>query len=167
MKKTRTLLIRLAVVVLCIAVGATMLVIGRGHTIYLDNKTLEDYNGQTYSSYQRITVIVDGEELTKLQKRERTAVPCIGQTFRVTLELTQKKGDEPVVQDIELKLPYDLDGIIINLPAYLAGLPEEAWLTEFIPAPPKDEEEEPIGDGLGGELGLGDDLGLGTEGLEG
>lgn len=28
-------------------------------------------------------------------------------------------------------------------------------------------QEEPIGDGLGGELGLGDDLGLGTEGLEG
>ena len=142
MKNVRTLLIRLAVVALCIALGATMLVIGRGHTLYFDNKTLEDYEGQTYSAYHKVVVTVKGEEVAKLGKRERGSAIWIGQNFKMTLELTQNKGDEPVIQEFSIKLPYDLDGIIINLPAYLAGLPEEAWLTEFIPAPPKDDEED-------------------------
>lgn len=83
---------------------------------------------------------------------------CMGQSFHMTLEITEKKGDEPRVEEIDLKLPYNMDGIIVNLPALLAGLPEEAWMTEFIPAPePEDSSEEPnIGDGFG----LGEDLGM-------
>ena len=45
--KTRRLVIRVAAVLVLIIVGIIMSIIGRGHTIYLDNKTLE-YNGQTY-----------------------------------------------------------------------------------------------------------------------
>jgi len=48
-------------------------------------------------------------------------------------------------------LPYSMDGIIINLPAYLAGLPEEAYLTEFIPAPEESEEPDSEGDVLPGD----------------
>ena len=40
----------------------------------------------------------------------------------------------------ELSLPYGTDGIIVNLPGILAGLPQEAWMSEFIPAP------EPVSD---------------------
>ena len=93
----------------------------------------------------------------------------MGQSFKMTLEITEKKGDEPRIEEISLELPYNMDGIIINLPAYLAGLPEEAWLTEFIPAPePEEDEEDPtIGDGLGLEGDLTGDLGgdLGGEDL--
>ncbi len=157
--KGKKLLIRLAAVALCIALGAVMMVIGRGHTIYLDNKTLEDYQGQTYKAAHRIVITVDGEELTKLGPRERGMSLCIGQTFRMTLEITQEKGGQPETREITMKLPYNLDGIIVNLPAYLAGLPEEAWMSEFIPAPEPEEpdEEEP---GAGDEFGIGEDLGL-------
>ena len=41
---------------------------------------------------------------------------------------------------LDLGLP-DMDGIAINLPAYLAGLPEEAYLSEFQVAPEVVEEE--------------------------
>ena len=34
-----------------------------------------------------------------------------------------------------------MDGIAINLPAYMAGLPEEAYLSEFQVAPEVVEEE--------------------------
>ena len=44
--KTRRLVIRVAAVLVLIIIGIIMSIIGRGHTIYLDNKTLE-YNGQT------------------------------------------------------------------------------------------------------------------------
>ena len=42
--KRRTLFIALTVLALA-AVAACMMVIGRGHEIYLDNKTLEGYAG--------------------------------------------------------------------------------------------------------------------------
>ena len=44
-----------------------------------------------------------------------------------------------------------VDGIIINLPAYLAGLGEDAYLTEFIPSPDAEivEEDTPSGDDFG------------------
>ena len=154
--KGKTLLIRLAALAVVIAIAATMIVIGRGHTIYFDNKTLEDYQGQEYKAFERVVVTVKDEEVAKLGKRERGAATWIGQNFKMTLEITEKKGDEPRTEEIELKLPYNMDGIIINLPAYLAGLPEEAWLSEFIPAPQTEEpEEDPA---IGDDMGLGDDL---------
>ncbi len=157
--KRKRLLIRLAAVALCVALGAAMMVIGRGHTIYLDNKTLEDYQGQEYKSFERVNITVPGEdEVIKLAKRERDMATCMGQSFHMTVEIIEKKGDQPRVEEIDLKLPYSMDGIIVNLPALLAGLPEEAWMTEFIPAPePEDSSEEPS---IGDEFGMGEDLGM-------
>lgn len=158
--KKKALLIRLAAVALCVALGAVMMVVGRGHTIYLDNKTIEDYQGQEYKSFERVNITVPGEdEVIKLKKRERDMATCMGQSFHMTVEIIEKKGDEPRVEEIDLKLPYNMDGIIVNLPALLAGLPEEAWMTEFIPAPaPEDSsEEEPS---IGDEFGMGEDLGM-------
>ena len=167
--KGKTLVIRLAALAFCIALGAVMMVIGRGHTLYFDNKTLEDYQGQTYKAFNRVIVTVNGEQAAKLDARDRGMATWIGQNFKMILEITEKKGDEPRIEEIELTLPYNMDGIIINLPAYLAGLPEEAWLSEFIPAPePEEDEEDPtIGDGLGLEGDLTGDLGgdLGGEDL--
>lgn len=161
MKAKRRILFSLLVVLILVAIAGTMLVIGRGHTIYFDNKTLEDYQGQTYSAFQRVVVTVKGEEVAKLDKRDRGMSIWIGQNFKMTLEITREKGDEPEVQEISLKLPYHVDGIVINLPALLAGLPEEAWFSEFVPVETEVPEEDPsIGDefGLDDGLGLGDDL---------
>ena len=155
----KTLLIRLAALAVCVAVAATMMVIGRGHTLYFDNKTIEDYQGQEYKSFERVNITVPGEdEVIKLAKRERDMATCMGQSFHMTVEIIEKKGDQPRVEEIDLKLPYSMDGIIVNLPALLAGLPEEVWMTEFIPAPePEDSSEEPS---IGDEFGMGEDLGL-------
>ena len=161
--KGKTLVIRLAVLAAVIAVAAVMMVIGRGHTIYLDNKTIEDYQGQEYKSFERVVVTVDGEEAAKLSKRERGMATCMGQSFTMTLEITEQKGDDPVIKEVDVKLPYSVDGIIINLPALLAGLPEEAWFDEFIPAPEPDISEELPGEG--DEFGFGDEMGMEGENL--
>lgn len=150
MNKKR-LLIRLATLAACIALGAVMMVIGRGHTLYFDNKTLEDYNGQSYSSFHHVNVIVKGETVAKLDKRERGSATWLGQNFKMTLEITENKGDEPVIKEITMKLPYDMDGIIINLPAYVAGLPEDAWMTEFVPTPSAEDEADEDLSNLGDE----------------
>ena len=73
----------------------------------------------------------------------------IGQNFAMTLKITQEKGGDEVIETYQLKLPYNMDGIVINLPAYLEGLPEEAWMSEFVPVATEsspEDEEVPGGD---------------------
>ena len=154
----KTLLIRLAALAVCVAVAATMMVIGRGHTLYFDNKTIEDYQGQEYRAFERVVVTVKGEQIAKLGKRERGMATWIGQSFK-------NKGDEPYIKEVSIQLPYGVDGIIINLPAYLADLPEDEWFSEFVPMVEEEPGEEDLpgeGDefGLEGDMGLEGDLGV-------
>ena len=137
----RRLAFRLGAIALLVVIAACMMVIGRGHTVYVDNKSL-DYNGETFAPYYRATVYVNGERLSKLQPKERTSATNIGQSFSMTLELIKEKGGETETVDIALKLPYSMDGIIVNIPGYMAGLPEEAWMTEFISTPTEAEMQD-------------------------
>lgn len=145
--KARKWIIRIAAVVVLIVLGVIMSIIGRGHTIYLDNKTLE-YDGQTYKAPYKVTVTVDGEQLTKLYDKERGSTTCLGQTFTVTLEIMETKNGAEEVQTYKIPIPKNMDGVIINIPGYLAGLPEEAYLTEFIPVATEepDDSDTPSGD---------------------
>lgn len=164
MKVKRRIAFSLLLVLLLVCVGAAMMVIGRGHTVYFDNKTLEDYQGQTYKAAHRIVVTVKGQEVAKLGARERGMSIWIGQNFKMVLEVTQEKGGASEIHEIDLKLPYSVDGIVVNLPALLAGLPEEAWYSEFVPAETEAPAEEVPGEGdefgLGGGMGLEGELGL-------
>lgn len=161
MKSKRRLLICLLSVAVLIVIAAAMMVIGRGHTIYVDNRSVE-YNGQTYETPYKVTVYVKNEQIAKLYDSERGMSTWIGQNFKMTLEVMEEKGGDEVLQTIQLNLPYSMDGIIVNIPAVLAGLPEEAWLTEFIPTPAKEEDEEEVL-GEGDEFGMTDDMGLGGD----
>ncbi len=143
----RKLIFRLGALALCIALAATMMVIGRGHTVYLDNKTTE-YNGTEYKAYYKAVVTVKGSEPSKLYARDRGSATWLGQNFHMDLTLTKEQGGAEEHYAIDLKLPYGMDGPIINLPALMNGLPQEAWLDEFIPTPVEepDDEEVNIGD---------------------
>ncbi len=145
-------IIRGCTVAVILAVAAVMFVIGRGHTVYFDNKTAE-YNGTEYSAFHRVDVYVNGERAAKLSKRDRGMATWIGQQFRMELEITENKGDEPRKVPVALSLPYGMDGIIVNLPELVAGLPPEAWQSEFVPVVTEEEAEE--------EVILEDDMGLG------
>ena len=70
MSNKRSLVIRICAVLVLILIAACMMVIGRGHTVYLDNKTLE-YGGQTYPAPYKVTVTVRGEQVAKLYVKER------------------------------------------------------------------------------------------------
>lgn len=163
MNKKRMLLFRVLAVLLLLVIAAVMMVIGRGHTVYFDNVAME-YEGQTYTNPYRIDVYVKEERAAKLKEDERGMSPWTGANFKMTLEITENKGDEPTTKDFEVKLPQNMDGIILNLPALLAGLPEEAYLSEFIQTIVEEEPEEepsdtdiPVDDlGADGLGGLGD-----------
>ncbi len=147
MNKTRRLLFRVGTLLVLIAIAACMMVIGRGHTVYFDNKKLE-YEGTTYDPPYKVTVYVGGEQVAKLNAKERGMASTIGQDFEMELKIMQVKGGDETRETYRIKLPRNLDGIVVNLPAYLAGLPQEVWMSEFVPLTPQEtvEEEVPGGD---------------------
>ena len=151
--KTRSWIIRAAFLLVLVLIAVVMLRIGRGHTVYFDNRAL-DYQGTTTAAPYKITVTVNGEQISKLYEKERCSVTNIGDKLELTVEVMQQKGGSETTTTYTLKLPHNLDGVIINLPGYIAGLPEEAYLEEFIPAPSTDldDEEAPVTD----DMGLGD-----------
>ncbi len=147
MNAKRIFLFRAGAIALLLLIAVAMFIVGRGHTVYLDNKAIE-YNGQTYTSPYKAVVFVDGEQVAKLYDKERGMATCIGQKFTMSLELTATKGGDEETIPITVRLPHNMDGIIINLPALLAGLPEEAYLSEFVIVPVESEaaDEEIITD---------------------
>ena len=138
--KMRSLLFRLGTVLILVGICAWMMIVGRGHTVYFDNKKLE-YEGETYEPPYKITVIVKDEQVAKLNKKDRGMATTIGQNFRMTLRVMQEKKGEETEETYDIKLPYNLDGIVINLPGFLAGLPEDAWMSEFVSLATTVEEE--------------------------
>ena len=140
MNNTRSLLFRLGTVLILVGICAWMMIVGRGHTVYFDNKKLE-YEGETYEPPYKITVFVKDEQVAKLNKKDRGMATTIGQNFRMTLRIMQEKKGEETEETYDIKLPYNLDGIVINLPGFLAGLPEDAWMSEFVSLATTVEEE--------------------------
>ena len=138
--KMRSLLFRLGTVLILVGICAWMMIVGRGHTVYLDNKKLE-YEGETYEPPYKITVIVKDEQVAKLNKKDRGMSTTIGQNFRMTLRIMKEKKGEETEETYDIKLPYDLDGIVVNLPGLMAGLPEDAWMSEFVSLATTVEEE--------------------------
>ncbi len=143
MKSKRVFLFRLVFILVLVAVAAVMLVIGRGHTVYFDNVEL-DYQGTTYETPYKLVIYTGGEEVAKLYDGERGMATCIGQSLDLTLEITQEKGGEEELVSVTLPLPYNMDGVVINLSAYLQDLPEEAYLSEFVPVVTETGDEEDV-----------------------
>ncbi len=156
----RKWMFRLGTVLVLIAIAACMMVIGRGHTVYFDNKKLE-YEGQEYDTYRRINVFVNGEQVAKLSAKDRGMATFTGQSFSFDLEVTKAKGDDPVTTTYHIKVPYGWDGTVLNLPGMLAGLPEAAYTSEFVPVEtePTAEDEEIVTEDFGiGESQEGGDF---------
>lgn len=148
-KKTTSILFKVGTVVVLLAIAAVMFVVGRGHTVYFDNKKLE-YNGTTYDTPYKVVVIDGEEQIGKLYEKERAMTTAIGQTLDITFKITQEKGGDETIVAYRFALPYNMDGIIINLPGLFAGLPEEAYESEFVQTiVEEDTDEEPVTDEFG------------------
>ena len=121
MKTTkRSWIIRIAFVLVLVLVAVVMLRIGRGHTVYFDNRAV-DKGGQSVEAPYKITVYVNGEQISKLYEKERCLTTVIGDKLELTVEVMQQKGGSETTETYQMTLPHNIDGIIINLPAYMAG----------------------------------------------
>lgn len=143
MKKKKTLLFRLLTVLLLLIIAFVMFIIGRGHTIYFDNKTLEA-TGINYPSLYKVVVKSGGDEIAALMKRERGMMTTLGQRLRFSLDVSETKDSEVVTRDFDLSLPYGMDGIVLNLPALLAGEAPAVYLSEFVSMATETAPEEEV-----------------------
>ena len=152
----RSLIAKICTVVVILGIAACMFVIGRGHTVYFDAKTIE-YNGETLEPGYRTAIFVNGERVARLSSGDRGMATWIGQNFKCTVEVTPEKGADAKTYELAVKLPYNMDGIVLNMPALLAGAPEEVYLSEFVSLAVEvssGAEEEIVTDdfGIGGDL---------------
>ncbi len=143
MKSKSRLLIRILAVAVLIGIAVWMFVIGRGHTIYFDNKELTA-DGQTYSPFYKVEVFVDGQNVAKLSSGDRGMVKTVGQKFNMELHITPKKKGKKVGSKVSLPIPYNMDGVILNLPALLNGAEESVYLEEFIPVQVEEDSEADV-----------------------
>ena len=127
----RKLLFRVGAILIILVIAACMFVIGRGHTVYFDN-TETSYNGQTIEPFYKVTVTVGDQKPAKLSKGDRGMADIMGQKLTMTLEITDAEGDQPHAHKVSMSVPYNMDGIMINVPALMQGLPQDAYMSEFI-----------------------------------
>jgi hypothetical protein len=141
-----------------LAIAVAMFIIGRGHTVYFDNMSAE-VGGQTIEAPYSIEVYVKGEKAAKLKSGERGMAETMGQSFDMQLVVTKEKGGASSRINVSLPIPYNMDGVILNLPVMLAGKGPEDYMTEFIPTPSAEEQadEEVITDETGDLMDFGDE----------
>lgn len=139
----RTFLFRGGLILALVIIAACMFIVGRGHTVYFDNKAL-DYNGQHAKAPYKIEVWVNDDRVAKLYEDERGMADTMGQNFSMIVQITDEKGGDPKTAAVSLKLPYSMDGIVLNIPAMMAGMPPEAYLSEFVVMNEENEEVEEI-----------------------
>lgn len=151
-KNVRRLLFTSILVAILVVISVVCFIIGRGHTIYLDNKSIE---GTNYSSYANVDIIYKGEKVVSLEKTERGSITLTGQ--KLNIQFVVKKTNSAAAQTIDatIELPYDLDGIIINIPAYIEGADVDTYLTEFV----SQKVEESVDD----EVPVTDEFGMTTD----
>ena len=152
----RSLIFKIGTLAVILGIAVCMFIIGRGHTVYFDAKAIE-YNGELLEPGYRTAVFVNGERVARLGAGDRGMATWIGQNFKCTIEVTSEKGAEAVSHDVSFKLPYGLDGIVVNIPALLAGAPEDVYLSEFVSLAVEvstGADEEIITDdfGIGGDI---------------
>ena len=140
MKKTRRILIRLIALAAVIALSVVLAIIGRGHTVYFDNKPME-YNGEKYDCPYQIEVLVNNASAGKVKEGDRGMVDTMGQDFSMILAVTPEKGAKRYGLSASFKIPYNLDGVVINLPALMAGAPQDVYMSEFVPVAVKEDED--------------------------
>lgn len=143
MKDKKSLLFKIGAVVVLIIIAVIMCIIGRGHTLYFDNASC-DYNGTHVDAVYKVDVRKDGESLCKLYAGERGTDVVIGQKYKLTVEVTQVKGGNEETLEYTLDIPYNLDNVLINVPALMKGLPQEAYFSELIIAAPVEDDDEEV-----------------------
>lgn len=133
----RRLLIRLALVVLYTSLVLWVFVLGKGHSLIIDNKDLAD--GSLTAAPEGNLVSVDGKEASELYPGDRIMEAVKGQTHTIAIE--DISGGNRIERKITL--PLTKDTLLVSIPKLIAGI--NPAIEVFVPlntAPANEAEEE-------------------------
>lgn len=151
---SRRNLFQLAALSVIILLAVVMFIIGRQHTILLDNKTIE-HDGKTYTAFPIVEVEVDTDGEIELAARDRDKAEVMGQHHKLTVTYTDKFFEEHQVVK-RFKVPIGFDMVLVSIPALVGELDESVWMQHYIPptaAVAPQAEVIPVVDDLGVDLG--------------
>lgn len=137
--KKRRILFTSGLIVILVGIAIICFIIGRGHTVFFDNKSID---GTSYESYAYIDLFYKGEKVTSLGKAERISISLTGQKISVEVKYQKKRSSKEETKALDFDLPYNMDGIVFNLPALLDGADESVYMSEFVPIVAEETEEE-------------------------
>ena len=128
--KTRRMMVRGILLVVYVSVMMVAFVLGKGHTILLDNK---DSSDGSVKAFENVTLSVNGTEPIEFTSGDRDMVKVRAQwhTFEVTVngQKTVKKVTLPLGQSI----------LLLSIPKLVAGV--EPYIIPFVQA---DEPPPPV-----------------------
>ena len=150
--------VRLACIVMIIALAVFLYNYGKERTLLVDNWTIE-IDGTSYRAEDWAKVEVDDLGSQEYAQRMRISVPLRGRTHTISITYDDKSFNEIELPEIEFDLEYDSS--LISIPALVAGLPVEKCIQEFVVAPaPEAEAEETPEDSLSGADDIYGDLSM-------
>ncbi len=102
---------RMILLAALIALGLWLFYIGREHSIFLDNRTNEDFK-----ALPLVNVSINNVEVSELSPRERDVKKIIGPKFTIKAEIFNDNGTLSKTVEREIKLCFLSKDIMINLP---------------------------------------------------
>ena len=132
----RRRLVRAILAVTYAAVLVLAFMLGKGHTLLLDNKDSED---GALKAIESLTLSVDGGEPMEFLSGDRDMVKVRSQWHRIVISVNGRETERKVT------LPVGQEMLILSLPRLLAGA--EPFVTPFVPK----NEPPAAGDPAGGE----------------
>ena len=123
---TPAFFVRVAVIVLIILLAVFLYHYGKQHTVYVDNRMIK-IGDESYRPLSRAEVSIDGMESQTYRQRTRREETVVRQKHTIRIE----SGDE--VYEGEFTLPVNQDAVVLSLPAFVAGLGQDQYLSEFVP----------------------------------
>jgi len=128
----RRLAIRAALVAAFVGLTALVFVLGKGHTILVDNKDAED---GAVEAVDGVMVSVDRQEALELYRGDRDRVMVMGQSHTVTIE----NINDGTKIERRIRLPIGEETLLLSVPNLMAGR-EPALVPYVAPQAPPPEE---------------------------
>lgn len=130
--KNKSLIYKIILVIILVVICLVMIYIGRGHTLYFDNKSME-INGLNVNPPYKVKVFIKGKEVADLGRDDRGMGIWIGPKAQLVLEITKEKGVAKENIEYDVPLPREYDGVVINLVGLMNAAPYDTYISEFVP----------------------------------
>jgi hypothetical protein len=125
--KTRRIIVRALSVLFLFLIAVMLFLGGKGHSLLIDNKTVE-IGGKTYRELNVVEVKIGRGKEEEMLKKDRIKIETAGQRQVITVTFPGDDGNEKIIKKtFRIKL---------NEPMYLISLPAligdaDGWLVPF------------------------------------